>query len=143
MSYDQNHHTPLQHSATRCNTLQHAATRCNALHHTASQCNKLQHSAAYCNTLHHPATPCNTLHHTSAHYTTPKHPATHNTLQHTTTHLLFRFCLGFVVIFFELGLQIEVIRFRQKDILGHSSPFFQIPPSLVRKHRVFAFLACM
>jgi len=78
--------TPLQHTATHCNTLQHTATRCNTLQdtgiflylytqadgkqrferssmtlqHTATHCNTLQHTATHCNTLQHAATRCNT-----------------------------------------------------------------------------------
>ena len=64
----QHNATPLQHTATHCNTLQHIATHCNTLQHTATHCNTLQHTATatstHCNTLQHTATHCNTLQHT-------------------------------------------------------------------------------
>jgi len=37
--------TPLQHTATHCNTLQHTATHCNTLQHAAPHCTTLQHTA--------------------------------------------------------------------------------------------------
>ena len=42
-----NSSTPLQHSATLCNTLQHTATLCNTLQRSATLCNTLQHSATH------------------------------------------------------------------------------------------------
>jgi len=87
--------SPLQHTASLCNTLQysvtytaknfskissllnwpcnmkntqqHTATHCSTLQHTATHCNTLQHTATHCNTLQHTATHCNKLHHTATH----------------------------------------------------------------------------
>jgi len=70
--------SPLQHSATYCNTLQHTTTHCNTLQHAATHCNTLQHPHQYhhrrkrkqscqisipqsCSTLQHTVTHCSTL----------------------------------------------------------------------------------
>ena len=82
--------SPLQHSATYCNTLQHTITHCNTLQRAATHCNTLQHPHQYhhrrkrkqscqisipqsCSTLQHTVIQCSTL------QTHCKHTA--NTLQ--------------------------------------------------------------
>jgi len=62
--------TPLQHTATHCNTLQRTAMHCNTLQHTATHGNTREHTATHGITRHHTATHGNAQHH-NAHATGP------------------------------------------------------------------------
>jgi len=97
--------SPLQHTATLCNTIQCIVIHCNVhcitlkftkavllicyAQHTATHCNTLQHTATHCNTLQHTATHCNTP--TQCSWCTTRNPLQHtatycNALQCTVTH---------------------------------------------------------